>query len=341
MLPESGQPVHPFDQAFGTLQRLDLRSVWPHEEHSFTPWLERNLSILGNLIGMELELIARESAVGPFSLDLLLKDVGSDRIVVVENQIEPTNHDHLGKLLTYAAGNEASAAVWIASAFRDEHRQALDWLNGQTHHNIEFFGIVLEALQIDDSKPAPHLRLVSFPNDFRKRTAERRDQPTARGEAYLEFFQTLIDRLRTEHHFTQAQKGQAQSWYQFASGSSGLTYAFVFGANDQVRVEVYIDRGDGTWNKAFFDTLDQHRSEIEAELATPLEWARLDGKRASRIALYRPGSINSGTTSLDELMRWAIDWLLRFKQVFGPRFPATIERANTMLMTESYGPDVQ
>lgn len=338
MLPDPAPAIHPFDQAFGTLQWLDLRTLWPHEEHSFTPWLERNLSILGNLIGMELELIARESAVGPFWLDLLLKDVGTDRIVVVENQIEPTDHDHLGKLLTYAAGNQASVAVWIASAFRDEHRQALDWLNGQTGQETEFFGVVLEALQIDNSKPAPHLRLVSFPNDFRKRAVEQRAQPTARGEAFRAFFQDLIDQLRTQYHFTQASKGQPQNWYQFASGHSGLNYAFVFGAENRVRVELYIDRQNGDWNKALFDTLAQQRLAIETELGMPLDWAKLDDKRASRIAIGHAGSITNDQATLDEIMRWAIEWLLKFKQAFGPRMPAAIERANTLTASSVYDP---
>lgn len=287
---------------------------------------------------MELELIARESAVGPFWLDLLLRDVGTDRIVVVENQIEQTDHDHLGKLLTYASGNEASVAVWIASAFRDEHRQALDWLNGKTGQEIEFFGIVLEALQIDDSRPAPYLRLVSFPNDFRKRTVEQRGHPSARGEAFRAFFQQLIDRLRTQYQFTQATKGQPQNWYSFASGFSGLNYGFVFGANNHVRVELYIDNGDGDWNKAFFDALLADRLTIEAALGSPLDWTRLDNKRASRIAIRRNGSITSDQLILDEIMNWAIEWLLKFKHGFGARFPAAIERANALTASSVYGP---
>src|SRR5690606_32673130 len=152
------------------------------------------------------------------------------------------DHDHLGKLLTYAAGNEAAIAVWIASEFREEHRQALDWLNGRTDQETEFFGIVLEALQIDNSRPAPNLRLVAFPNDFRKRAVERQRGPTTpRAEAYRAFFQHLIDRLREDHRFTQAQKGQPQGWYSFACGMSGVSYAFAFGGGERVRVELYID----------------------------------------------------------------------------------------------------
>lgn len=338
MLPNPAPAIHPFDQTFGTLQWLDLRTLWPHEEHSFTPWLERNLSILGNLIGMELELIARESAVGPFWLDLLLRDVGTDRIVVVENQIEPTDHDHLGKLLTYAAGNQASVAVWIASAFRDEHRQALDWLNGQTGQETEFFGIVLEALQIDDSKPAPHLRLVSFPNDFRKRAVERQNHPTERQEALRAFFQRLMDRLRTQHHFTQASKAQPNNWYDFASGFSGLRYSVVFGANNHVRVELYIDRSDEPWNKAFFDALEADRLSLEQALGTELTWLRLDGQKASRVGIQRPGSIEDDPATLDAIMDWAIAWLLKFKAEFSPRIPVAIQRANTLTASSGYEP---
>lgn len=327
-------------QSFGTLRRVDLRELWPHEAHDFTPWLADNLSILGDLLGMELELVARESPVGPFSLDLLLHDVGTDRIVAVENQIEPTDHDHLGKLLTYAAGNEAAVAIWIAPSFRDEHRQTLDWLNANTDSDVEFFGIVLEVLRIDDSRPAPHLRLVSFPNDFRRRTIAERKQTSELSETYRVFFQELIDRLRTEYRFTQATKGQPQSWYSFASGFSNLSYAVVFGQNQTVRVELYIDRSSQAWNKALFDTLQEDADRFATKLDDELEWQRLDERRASRIFVSRSGSVRDDPETLQETMNWAIDRLRAMKAVFGPRLPAAIERADTIVadMTNEVNP---
>jgi hypothetical protein len=284
-----------------------------------------NLTLLGEVLGLDLEFVQQESPVGPFSLDIVARDLGSDRIVIIENQIEPTDHDHLGKLLTYAAGHEASVVVWIASSFREEHRQALDWLNNRTDNETEIFGVVVEALQIDDSRPAPNFKLVAFPNDFRKRNVGRgTGEVTARGEAYAVFFQELIDQLRTQHQFTQAKKGQPQSWYTFTSGLRGVSYGVSFAMGGRVRAEVYIDRPDQTWNKWFFDSLLGDRIQIESELGETVEWERLDDKRASRIAIYRQGAITDNEQALKSILDWTIDRLLRLKAIVGPRAAALV-----------------
>jgi hypothetical protein len=240
--------------------------------------------------------------------------------VIIENQIEPTDHDHLGKLLTYAAGHDAAVIVWIAAEFRDEHRQALDWLNQRTDATTEFFGIVVEALQIDGSRPACNFRLVAFPNDWRKSNVPTGGtKPSARGEAYQAFFQGLIDELRTKHKFTQARKGQPQNWYTFSSGVQGIGYSVVFALGGRVRTEAYIDYGDANWNKMVFDGLYEQREAIEIALGESLEWERLDARRASRVAIYRQGSIGDPPQTLEEIKAWSIDQLLRFRKVLSPR----------------------
>jgi hypothetical protein len=310
----------PPQSQFGELKHVALRDLWPHEAMSFTPWLAEHLADLGKALGLDLELTAREAPVGSFSLDLLAHDLGRNRIVIIENQLEPTNHDHLGKLLTYAAGHDASIVIWVAQDFRDEHRQTLDWLNQHTDTNIEFFGVVVEVLRIDDSRPAFNFKLVAFPNEWRKQNVgEPVGQLSLRGEAYRTFFQPLIDDLRTKHHFTNARIAQPQSWYAFASGVNGCAYSACFALGHRARVELYLDRPNADVNKHVFDELYTQRDAIEAAFSESLSWERLDDRKASRVAVYRAGSIEDAAATLEEIRRWMIEHLLRMKSIFGPR----------------------
>jgi len=324
---------------FGNLARVDLRTLWPHEALDFTPWLAQNLTLLGEALGMDLELTMQESPVGPFSLDLLCRDLGRDRPVIIENQVEQTDHDHLGKLITYAAGHDASVAIWIASAFREEHRQALDWLNQRSDVATEFFGVVVEALQIDDSRPACHFRLVAFPNDWRKtKLAQPENAPSSRYLAYQTFYQTVIDDLRETHHFTKARKAQPQSWYSFTSGITGIAYALAFGKG-RLRAEVYIDRPVAAWNRWLFDSLEATGAGIEAEFGSSLTWERLDAKRACRIYTSRSATIDSPAADLDDAQVWAIQSLLRLKRVFDQRCRELIStHAEALVPTPGHSP---
>jgi hypothetical protein len=308
---------------FGVLTHVDPRTVWPREATDFTPWLAGNLGALGIALGMDLELVQQEAPVGAFSLDILARDLNRARVVVIENQLEATDHDHLGKLLTYAAGHDASAVVWVARELREEHRQALDWLNQHTDDNLDFFGVVVEILQIDNSRPAYAFRPVALPNEWRKAVVSAGVSP--RSEAYRTFFQRLIDELRENHRFTGARIGQPQSWYAFASGYSGIAYGLSFAQNGRVRADVYIDKGEAPENKELFDRLSREKREIETEFGTPLEWERLDDRRACRVAIYRPGKIDEPGT-LDEILRWGVQQLMALKKVFGPRLAAAGQR---------------
>lgn len=305
-------------QKLGTLRRLPLREIWPHEAADFTPWLSQNINALGESLGIDLELIESEASVGDFSLDILARDLGTGEPVIVENQLTQTDHDHLGKLLTYAAGQDAQTIVWICDSIREEHRQALDWLNQITDPNVRFFGVVVEILQIDDSSPAYNFKAVVFPNEWQKTQKKSSKQTSTRGEAYRAYFQRLIDELRALN-FTTARAGQPQNWYSFSSGISGINYGHSFSTGEQVRVEVYIDFGDADRNKQLFDALREKELEIQAELDQQLAWERLDDRRACRIAIYRNGSIASEDSETESIRQWAIENLLAFKKVFGPR----------------------
>lgn len=304
---------------FGDLRNVELRQIWPHEAADFTPWLADNIAALSAVLGMELEIIESEASVGDFSLDLLAKDLGTGRNVIIENQLTGTDHDHLGKLLTYAAGFEAGAIIWVTQSIRDEHRRALDWLNQRTDDDTNFFGVVVEVLQIDSSKPAFNFKPVVMPNEWlRGGITSSSKTPSTRGEAYRQFFQSLIDELREKHRFTSAKVGQPQNWYTFSSGIRGVPYSASFAQGGRVRAEIYIDLGDVNQNKALFDRLFAERQQIELAYGEPLDWERLDDRRASRIASYFPGSIFESPEKLASIREQIVDRLLRLKKVVAP-----------------------
>ena len=300
----------------------DLRATWPNEAQHFTPWLADNIAQLGEALGMDLELQQTEAPVGGYSLDILATDLNSSRPVIIENQLEATNHGHLGQLLTYAAGFDAGVVVWVTREFRDEHRQALDWLNQRTGEDTQFFGVAVELWRIGDSLPAPHFNLVATPNGWRKETVARSENQkdaaaSERMERYRDFFQSLIDTLREQHQFTNVRKGQAQNWCNFSTGRSHVAYKADFTNQQQARVSIRIDYPDGERNLRLVNDLELHKDEIQSRLGS-LNWQQVEGRRACLITLERPGNIQDDDDTLEDLQSWMVDNLLKFKEVFGP-----------------------
>lgn len=317
---------------FGMLNKVGLREIWPHEASDFTPWLAENIDELGKALGMDLELIEQEASVGDFSLDILAKDLGTSRSVIVENQLTQTDHDHLGKLITYAAGFDASIVIWVSDSIREEHRQAMDWLNQRTDSETSFFGVVVEVIKIDDSKPAFNFKLVASPNEWQKnkKRQTQRTSVSTKGEKYQNYFQNLIDDLRDIHRFTSAKAGQPQNWYSFSSGVSGMTYGANFSQGGKARAELYIDLGDHEKNKYVFDQLFNMKGEIEDSLGQEISWERLDNKRASRLALYIDGSIEESDSELEKVKNWHIEQLLKLKAALGKKIGQLSKEANSM-----------
>jgi len=313
---------------FGDLVKIPLREIWANEASDFTPWLAANINELGTAIGLELELIEREASVGDFSLDLLAKDLGTAKTVVIENQLTKTDHGHLGKMLTYAAGFNAPIIIWVSETIREEHRQALDWLNQRTDNDTLFFGVVVEVIKIDQSKPAFNFKVVASPNQWQKNKSSRtpKNAISSKGEKYQRYFQMLIDELREKHHFTGAKAGQPQNWYSFSSGISGITYGANFCQGEKARTEVYIDLGDQEKNKQVFDFLYQNASSIENGFKG-IVWERLDDKRASRLALYIDGSIEAPDSELEEIKNWHINKLLHLKKSLNPILKQAVKSA--------------
>jgi len=305
---------------FDKIHKIDPKSIWKHEAHDFTPWLAENITKLGEAIGIELEVTEIEADVGSFSLDILAKDLGRNANVIIENQLATTDHDHLGKLLTYASGYDADIIIWLSTEIREEHRQTLDWLNQRTDSNTDFFGVVVEVIKIGESRPALQFKVIVSPNEWQKSKKKQSNNASSeKSEKYRKYFQGLIDDLRENYHFTSAKKGQPQSWYSFSSGNNKFSYGHSFAQGGRVRTGIYIDSGDLVNNKAFFDQLFVEKKEIEAEFGQRLEWERLDNKRACRVAVYCKGSIEDSSEELQKIKDWGIQNLLKLRDIFSKR----------------------
>ena len=309
---------------FGELRRIPLREIWQHEANDFTPWLAENIEALGAALNLDLELTGREASVGDFSLDLLAKDLNSSRTVIIENQFSQTDHDHLGKLLTYAAGHDASTVIWISETIRDEHRQALEWLNQKTGIDTQFFAVVVEVLKIDDSKPAFNFKPLVFPNEWQKSERHKTSTNTSpKLEKYKEYFQGLIDELRENHNFPGSSSVRAKNDNRqyFAAGISGIYFRAGFARSGKVSASVYI----GGEDKTLFDRLEEQECEINSKFSGELEWERLDERKRSTISVYRDGDIESSDSELEEIREWHIENLLKLKEVFTPEIKRALE----------------
>ena len=261
----------------------DLRSVWPHEANDFTKWLaqEENLALLSDAIDIDLEFEERESSVGSFNVDIYAKESGTNRRVIIENQLEDTNHDHLGKLITYASGKGTEVIVWIVKRARDEHRQAIEWLNQHTDSNIGFFLLEIELWQIGDSMKAPRFNVVEKPNDWSK-TLKTIDGLSNTELLKLEFWNGFNDAMSNndefKHHF-RARKASPQHWYDLSIGSSAYHICLTINTQKQcIGADIYIDD-----DKDLFAQFKSHKDEIATMLNSEVDWR--EAKKACRICI--------------------------------------------------------
>ncbi len=304
----------------GRLAPVDLRAHWLDEARDFTPWLAQgeNLALLGDTIGLELELEGVEVRVGAFKADILAKEAGTGDYVLIENQLEKTNHDHLGKVVTYASGLGAKTVVWVAREISEEHRRAVDWLNEVTTDAVGFFALELELWSIGDSPPAPKFNLVSQPNEWAKVVSGGKSgrEPTGAKLLQLDFWQNFVEFCRIEGISPNLRKPRPQHWYSFAIGRRGFIISLTTSTmKNRVGCEIYMRSSDPA-----FLLLRAQKADIEAELGA-LEWQELPNKRAGRIAQYKRGDIEERST-WPELFEWLRERTEAFYRVFSPRIRA-------------------
>ena len=320
----------------GRLSAVDLRDAWSSEAQHFTPWLAEagNLELLGRTLDLELEVDSVEKAVGPYRADILCREAGTDRLVLIENQIEATDHKHLGQLLTYAAGLDTAVICWLARRFTEEHRAVLDWLNEITDDRFAFFAVEIELWKIGDSPPAPRFSIVAQPNEWRRAVAKgasrvRADEPEGtdinRVAYWAAFEQALEERNGPLKPRGRAPRAGA---YSFTIASNMYLWAY----RDVARREIGVYLGlYGPQSAERYQLLVADQMTIDADLRADESNTRITQVEWQEKAVgnnYRVMQKLSGTDLTDELdwprqHKWLINRLERFNAVFRPRLVAT------------------
>ena len=310
--------------SLGRLESVDPRDVWKHEAVDFTPWLaqEENLALLADTIGLDLALVSTEQHVGPYRADIVCKDTVTGHIVLVENQLEWTDHSHLGQILTYAAGINAVTVVWIARRFTEEHRAALDWLNNSTVGDINFFGLEVEVWCIGDSVPAPKFNIVSKPNDWSKETRGRTPgtdgELTEARQLQLEFWTKFRELLIDRNGVIKPRKGQPQYWQGFAIGRADFgLQAFIHAQKQYVGVSLVMYEPN---RLAHFHLLHDQKSDIEKEIGGTFEWDELRDKKSSYVSLYWTGTDPTDSNNWAKQQQCMAEKLEAFHRTFSKRF---------------------
>lgn len=304
----------------GRLEKVDLRTYWSREDIDFTPWLAEpeNIKLLSDTIGIELEVQAVEKNVGLFRADILCQDMATNQWVLIENQLERTDHGHLGQLLTYAAGLNAVTIIWIASRFTDEHRASLDWLNRVTDKDVNFFGLEIELWRIGESALAPKFNLVAQPNDWTKVIESRTTAITSKNQQiYLEFWSQLREQLITSNSPVTRTKPSIQQHMGFGIGHGNFRlYAGFTPQKQTLYITIYF-KGDNA--KASFSLLEAQKPAIEQEIGVPLVWENKESNKTCEIYYLKHNCDINLREQWQDYQHWIFDYLQRFYRAFTPR----------------------
>ena len=307
----------------GKLEKQDLRAAWETEDRHFTPWLgdDDNINLLGEVLGLELEVEAQEADVGPFKADLVCRDSGSGALVLIENQLEKSDHKHLGQLMTYAAGLDAAYVVWIAGNIQSEHRAAMDWLNDITDEKFRFFGLELELWKIGESNFAPKFNIVAKPNDWRKnaQTGLKKigratsDAQQLQGEYWEQFVSYLNETKRVKAQ----PRPQQQPILKVAVGKSGVEIDCKLDkrANEiSIVLLMWMDSAD-----SIFEALHNQKENIEREIGVVLEWLPMPNAKTTKVRLVGPSVDISDRNNWSKMNEWFGEYIVRFDKAFRNR----------------------
>lgn len=307
----------------GTLTRIDLREVWKSEPYSFTPWLAEaeNLNALAQVLEFEaLELVQTEQQVSEFSVDIVAKIAGTDDIVVIENQLERTDHRHLGQAITYAAGTQAKAIVWVAPEFAEGHRAALDWLNRMTPEDIGFFGVEVGAVRIGDSVPAPVFTVVARPNNWARQVRDAAAAPgpdALRNIAYWAAFNLVAEdkglranprrETRGNNIYVLLQRSEAVEAYASAYISRSRT--------GEIGAYLYLKAPDGDVMDRWREVFEPRLAELSDAFGEPL---RVSGQKGAKL-IWILCSLAADPDDASDWARqhdWLADRMIRIRRLY-------------------------
>lgn len=300
----------------GKIENLPLREIWKHEAYDFTTWLEENIDTLESVVEFGLTTTEREHRTENFSVDIVAED-DSGSIIVIENQLEKSNHDHLGKLITYLTAVEASCAIWIVAEPRSEHVKAVAWLNEST--STDFYLIKLEAIKIGESLPAPLFTIIVEPSEEAREIGQTKKELKERFVLRKKFWNRLLEYAREKTNLHSNISPGKYSWVGTSSGVSGLNFNYVIKKNEG-RAELYIDLGKESHedNLKVFNELLSKKTEIEDSFGGELSWEELENKRACRIAKYIPIAGYSEEEKWDELIEVMVESMMKLEESLMP-----------------------
>lgn len=298
----------------GTLKEItDLRSIWPHEALNFTPWVAENVELLADAVGLDITVDETESSVGDFNVDIYASETGTDRKIIIENQLEDTDHDHLGKLITYASGKDADVVIWVVKHAREEHKAAVEWLNNHTDDKIGFFLCEIKLFQIGYSDIAPSFTVVERPNDWTKEIKKTTaTNPTQ--QQRLEYWNAFNDYAFQNTEFAKSfnkRKPNTDHWMDFSIGSSACHISVTqIQKRNKVGVELYIND-----DKELFKGLHSHKDEVESAMGFALDWRELPERKASRIIVEKDVKFDD-QNAWPQQFEYIMDVCMKMKKAF-------------------------
>ena len=301
----------------GNVEEVNLREQWKNEQYDFTPWLSENLGLLEDVIGLDLEVKGTEVSVGKYNADIVAQPTSSEAgDVVIENQLGKSDHDHLGKVITYASGLDASYIVWICEKIQEEHKAAVDWLNENLSRDTGIIALEIKLLKIDNSNPAPQFKVISEPEEWSKYVkSATTGELTETKQLQREFWSKLKEHMEEKGSPLNPRKPRPQHWYDFSTGSRNFIIRLVVDTRKkEVRCELYI-RKDGT---DYIRKLKGMKKDLEEDLEGDLDWQPLEEKDASRIVQYKDFDVKT-KGDWYEAIQWCKKKAEKFYEVFKPR----------------------